>query len=99
CTQRSAVAVHRFGQQRVRTETDHPVEWAMTQENMAIAEQSRAQHDSTSDPRPYLEAALAHVENALRIFDPEHMSYNHNKASALRDQLQAALIALPSSSS
>jgi len=84
---------------RVRTEADHPVRWATTQENMAIAEQSRAQHDSTSDPRPHLEAALAHVENALRIFDPEHMSYNHNKASALRDQLQAALTALPSSSS
>jgi len=84
---------------RVRTEADHPVDWAMTQENMAIAEEARARHDSTSDPRPHLEAALVHVGNALRIFDPEHMGYYHDKANALRDRIQAALDALPSSSS
>ncbi|MEM9870722.1 MAG: hypothetical protein AAF822_05660 [Pseudomonadota bacterium] len=84
---------------RVRTEADHPVDWATTQENLAIAEQSRAQHDSTSDPRPHLEAALVHVGNALRIYDPEHMSYDYGTATALRNKIQAALDALPSSSS
>ncbi len=84
---------------RVRTEAEHPVDWAITQENMALAEMARAEHDTTADPRPHLEAALFHVENALRIYDPEHMSYDHGTATALRNRIQAALDALPSSSS
>ena len=66
---------------------------------MAIAEVSRADHDSTSDPRPHLQAALAHVDSALHIYDPEHMSYDHGTATRLRDDIQAALDALSSSSS
>ncbi len=84
---------------RVRTEADHPVQWAMTQENMAIAELARALHDTTADPRPHLEAALVHVDNSLRVYDADHMSFYYTKASALRDELLAALNALPSSSS
>ncbi|MBV0911719.1 AAA family ATPase [Anianabacter salinae] len=75
----------------VRTRADHPVDWAMTRENMAIAEKAIAEHDSTTDPRPRLEAALAHVEAALEVFDPDHTPYNHDKASDLRDAIRAAL--------
>lgn len=82
---------------RVYTEADHPVQWAITQENMAIAERARAGHDTTSDPRPHLDAALTHVDNALRIFDPAHLSYNHAKASRLRADILNALSSLDSS--
>ena len=36
-------------------------------------------------------AALEAVDGALEVFDPEHMSYNHTKATELRDQIRAAL--------
>lgn len=80
---------------RVRTEADHPVEWAGTQVNLAIAERARAQHDSSTDPVGHLRAALAHVDGALRVYDPEHMSYDHGRASDLRAEILAALDALP----
>ena len=79
----------------VRTPAEHPVDWAMTRENMAILEVSRAGHDSCPDPLPHLRAALEHVEAALTVFNPDHMSYNHAKANALRTQILAALAANP----
>ncbi len=75
----------------VYTRAAHPVQWAMTQFNLAIAEQGIAQHDSCEDPEPQLRAALGHVEAALEVFDPVHMPYNHDKALALREWIQAAL--------
>ena len=79
---------------RIRTETDHPVQWAQTQYNMAIAEVEIANHDATLDPRLNLNAALTHVENALKIYDPTHMPFNHNKATKLRTDTLDALKAL-----
>jgi len=75
----------------VRTQDAHPVDWAMAQENLALAEEARADHDSTADPRPHLTAALAHVEAALTVYDPEHMSYDHDTATRLRDRLRDRL--------
>jgi tetratricopeptide (TPR) repeat protein len=75
----------------VYTLADHPVDWAMTQENLAIAHESLANHDTCTDPAPALRAALDHVTAALEVFDPDHMPYNHQKATALRDRLQARL--------
>jgi hypothetical protein len=79
----------------VTTCADHPVDWAMTQDNIARCEASRAEHDSCHDPRPPLTAALEAVNNALTVYDPEHMSYYHAKATRLRDRIQAKLDALP----
>ncbi|WP_223476263.1 tetratricopeptide repeat protein [Oricola indica] len=79
---------------RVRTETDHPVDWAMTRENMALAEEALADHDTCTDPRPHLQAALDHLDAALRVFDPEHMPYNFEKATRVRARIQAKLDAL-----
>ena len=76
---------------RVRTETDHPVDWAMTHVNMALAELAIADHDGTADPVAHLQAAFDHVEAALTIFDPQHLPYNHAKATRLRDRLRARL--------
>ncbi|MEM8591018.1 MAG: helix-turn-helix transcriptional regulator [Pseudomonadota bacterium] len=80
----------------VRTSKDHPVDWAITQFNLAVLKEFWAEHDSTSDPGPMLEEALAHVEAALTVFDPEHLSYDHDKSTHLRDQIRAKLDALPS---
>jgi tetratricopeptide (TPR) repeat protein len=79
----------------VRTRADHPVHWAMTQENIALCEAARAAHDTCPDPRPHLTAALEAVDNALTVFDPVHLSYNHAKATRVRDRIQAAHDALP----
>ena len=79
---------------RVRTKLDHPVPWAMTQGNLALANEAIAEHESCTDRRPHLEAALAYAENALRIYDPEHMPYDFEKATQLRDRIAAKLAAL-----
>jgi len=88
-----AVESYRAGL-RVRTEADHPVQWAMTQENMAILEEALAEHDTCTDRRPHLEAGLVHVEAALTVYDPEHMLYYFEKAAKLRDLFRARLAAL-----
>jgi hypothetical protein len=75
----------------VYTRQDHPVDWAMTQVNLAIAEEARTEHGATADPRPHLEAALGHVTSALEVYDPEHMPYDHGTATRLRDDLLARL--------
>ncbi|MEX0408378.1 helix-turn-helix transcriptional regulator [Aquibium sp. LZ166] len=85
-----AVAAYRAALE-VRTRADHPVDWAMTQENLALTHMSLADHDSCADPVPHLRAALTHVEAALEVFDAEHMPYNHQNATALRDRLRARL--------
>jgi tetratricopeptide (TPR) repeat protein len=79
----------------VHTRADHPVRWAMTHQNIAITLLNRAAHDSTTDPRADLADAHAAVTAALEVFDPVHMSYNHPKATRLRDGIQSALDALP----
>ena len=76
---------------RVRTETDEPVSWAMTQENMALLEQARAAHDTCTDPHSALQAALAHVDAALTVYDPDHMPYDYGTATTLRNDLRAQL--------
>jgi hypothetical protein len=79
---------------KVRTRTDHPVQWAMTQENMALLERARAAHDTCTNPAPHLRAALDHVTAALTVYDPDHMPYDYGTATRLRDGLLAQLAAL-----
>ncbi|MEQ9242909.1 hypothetical protein [Roseovarius indicus] len=75
----------------IRTRKDHPVQWATTKENLAEAEESLADHDTTTDQVPHLRAALEHVEAALEVFDPDHMPFDHSEATALRERLHARL--------
>jgi hypothetical protein len=75
----------------VQTRADHPAQWAMTQENLAILEYDTARHTACVDPVPHLRAALAHVDLALEIYDPVHMSHNHASATALRAEIISAL--------
>ena len=62
--------------------------------NLALAMEATAEHDATRDAKPHLEDALAHVVEALTVFDPEHMSYNHAKATRVRTRILAKLDAL-----
>ena len=75
----------------VRTRDAQPVDWAMTQINLALVNLALADHDTCAAPRPHLEVALAHVEAALEVYDPVHMAFDHGTATELRDQLQARL--------
>lgn len=83
------------GALRVRRTRNRTELEARTLGGLAYLELTRAQHDTTLNPRPHLLAALAHVEAALQIFDPVKMSYNHAKATELRDDLIARINALP----
>lgn len=76
----------------IRTKVNHPIDWAMPQQNMAILERKIAKHDSTVNPRPHLDAALNHIDNALKIFAPIHMPYDHKKAIDSRMKILAALL-------
>ncbi|MEM6636207.1 MAG: hypothetical protein AAF667_09970 [Pseudomonadota bacterium] len=78
----------------VRTEAEYPMEWARTLDNLAAAEEAIADHDTTTNPRQYLQAALTHVTAALTVFDYEYTSFNHDRATRLRDRIQARLDAL-----
>ena len=72
----------------VYTRADHLVDWAETQNNMAVGELAIANHDATPDKGPHLAAALEHIDTALTVYDPERMPYDH--ATALRDHITAA---------
>lgn len=66
----------------------------MTRANMAIAELALAANGTAGVPRDRLDAALAHVEAALTVYDPEHMPYDHGMATRLREDILARLAAL-----
>lgn len=68
-----------------------PLQRAMTQENIAIAELALAQHAATADSKPHLTRALGHVTSALEVYDPVQTQFYYDKAVRLRDQVQAAL--------
>lgn len=75
----------------VRTRSDHPVRWATTHEKLALAELARADHSASTIPTPHLHAALAHVDAALEVYDPDNLPYYHEKATRLRDDILARL--------
>ncbi len=85
-----AVAAWRDALQ-VRTRAEYPVDWAMTQNNLASAGLDWSRHDTCTDSRPHLRAALDHVEAALGVYDPVHMPYDHGTATALRNRILTAL--------
>ena len=58
-----------------------------------MLEQDWSEHPACTDPLPHLRAGLVYVEAALTVFDPEHMSHDHERATQLRDRLLAAIAA------
>ncbi|MFZ8946938.1 MAG: hypothetical protein ACO2ZN_13310, partial [Paracoccaceae bacterium] len=71
------------------------MDWAMTQENIAIAYVVRAaffdEEQDQAKAKADLEQALFHVDAALGVFDPVHSPYDHEKATALRERILSAL--------
>jgi hypothetical protein len=80
---------------RVRTEPDHPVDWAMTMENIGLAHEAMAENNTFADPRAELTRAAECVEASLRVFEPEHTRFNFEKASCGLERIRNKLAALP----
>lgn len=78
----------------VYTQAQNPVDWAMIQENLALLFVEFTQQDDPENPLESLQQALDHVDAALAVYDPDHMPYNHDKATKLREGILAALATL-----
>ncbi|MFZ9021078.1 MAG: hypothetical protein ACO2ZX_12990, partial [Paracoccaceae bacterium] len=80
---------------KVWTKDSVQMDWAMTQENIAIAYVVRAaffdEEQDQAKAKADLEQALFHVDAALGVFDPVHSPYDHEKATALRERILSAL--------
>ncbi|MGB0926568.1 MAG: hypothetical protein ACPGVA_05115, partial [Pikeienuella sp.] len=77
----------------VYTRSDHPVDWAMTQENLAIALRDMADQ-MPGEAAAHLSAARALVCGALEVYDPAHMPFHHNGAKKLLTDIDARIAAL-----
>jgi len=72
-----------------RTRERVPFDWALTQENLALVELSIAQKGAGAVA--HVRAALEYVEAALEVYHPQESAFYFEKASRLREGLQAAL--------
>ncbi|PJN95997.1 hypothetical protein CNY89_05165 [Amaricoccus sp. HAR-UPW-R2A-40] len=89
-----AVAAYRAAL-RVWTEAAHPVNWAQTTENLGLVNESLADNSTSADSKTALEAAAKCFIDALRVYDPETMPYDHGTATASLARVRAKLAALP----
>lgn len=76
---------------RVYTEQDHPIDWAMTQNNLGAVFLTIAMHEGCNNPFAYLKSSLSHIETALTVFKPETMSFYHDHANGVREDILAQL--------
>jgi len=58
---------------------------------LADLEQARASHDTCPSPKPHQLAALQYLDSAFSVFDATYLAYRHQKATALRERILAAL--------
>ncbi|MEL7468133.1 MAG: helix-turn-helix transcriptional regulator [Pseudomonadota bacterium] len=77
----------------VQTREAMPVQWAVTNENVALAFEAMAAAEPDRAGE-HLQSALIHVDRSLEVFDPEHMPFNFQKATRLREETQKKLAAL-----
>ena len=75
----------------VWTKDSARMDWAMTQENVAIVYEARAAVVGGEQAKADLEQALFHVDAALGVYDPIHSPYDHERATALRERIVSAL--------
>ena len=61
----------------------------MTQENIGLVYLARARHPATTDPKLDLTRALQHLDQALSVFEPEHMPMRHQRLKSIRVVLAA----------
>ena len=71
------------------------MDWAETQENMAIVYKVRAavfdRAEKQEKVKADLERALFHLDAALGVYDPTQSPYDHETATALRERILSAL--------
>ncbi len=91
---RSALAACRAAL-RVYIEAAHPLQWAMTQEDIGLTFEQLAAIDAGSAPK-HLQAAIDAFDCALCVYDPSHESFLHNKATTAHARVAAKLAALES---
>ena len=68
-----------------------PMQWAITQFNVAETYKTRAAFSKGQKAKADLEQALIHVDAALGVYDPSHSPYNHDTATTLRERILSAL--------
>jgi tetratricopeptide (TPR) repeat protein len=91
-TERLIEAVEAFRAALLEYTRDHvPLNWAMTQNNLGVVEESFAAKTEGAARVGHLRAALAHIEAALQVFDPQASGYHYQKACGMRDRVLAAL--------
>ncbi len=79
----------------VHTKDAMPFDWAKTHGNIGLVYTAQAQLSNiTEDSKTDLTLALNHLDQALTVFDPEHMSYHYRNCKTTRDWVAAALAAL-----
>lgn len=75
----------------VRTADGHPIDSAWSNWNIAEINLKLANIGPDDTAHARLHAALRHVDDALKVFDPQHMSQHHQEAIALRARILADL--------
>ena len=77
----------------VWTKDSAPMQWAMTQENMAFVYLVRATFfdGAQEQTKADLEQAMFHVDAALGVYDPADSPHDHETATALRERILSAL--------
>ena len=70
-----------------------PVNWATTQKNIGLTLEDLADIDP-DNAHTHLSNALQAIDNALEVFDPDHLSYEHGQCTTLRTRIPAKLAAL-----
>ncbi len=78
----------------VHAQAEMPADWAMTKFNIAIARLAQANLCAPGAVRGFLNAARVAVTDALIVFTPEHMGFDHEQAMQLLTKIDARIAAL-----
>ncbi|WP_223877886.1 helix-turn-helix domain-containing protein [Histidinibacterium aquaticum] len=74
----------------VRTQAEHPLDWAVTKEQLAWAEYALALHPTINDSELHIRAACTHVEELLVGCDRGKFPLLFERATELRQELEEA---------
>ncbi|MFM7403320.1 MAG: hypothetical protein ACKO1N_04330 [Erythrobacter sp.] len=85
-----AVAAYRAALE-VRTRDALPAQWAMTQVNLALAEEARGDLSNGAAQADHWRAAEAGALLALEVYDPGNMGYFHEQATRTLARIRAKL--------
>jgi len=89
-----AVVAHRAALE-VRTKETMPADWAMTQNNLCLANWVIVDlSDGPADRISCLEQAIGYYLEALTIYDPVNMPYDHGRVQNALKAVKAELLAL-----